>query len=66
MDKDYDDYGQIAESAKSYDDMIVQAKNLIDSNYTSSKTAKEYLEKLAGILDGNASKRIVTFLSENC
>ena len=66
MDKDYDDYGQIAESAKSYNDMIVQAKNLIDSNYTSSKTAKEYLEKLAGILDGNASKRIVTFLSENC
>ena len=46
--------------------MIVQAKNLIDSNYTSSKNAKGYLEKLAGILDGNASKRIVTFLSENC
>ena len=46
--------------------MIVKAKNLSDSNFTSSNNAKEYLEKLAGILDGNASKRIVTFLLENC
>ena len=66
MDKDYDDYGQIAEPANSYNEMIVQAKNLLDSNFTSSNNAKEYLEKLAGILDGNASKRIVTFLLENC
>ena len=66
MDKDYDDYGQIAESANSYNEMIVKAKNLLDSNFTSSNNAKEYLEKLAGILDGNASKRIVTFLLENC
>ena len=66
MDKDYDDYGQIAESANSYDEMIVQAKNLLNSNFASSNNAKEYLEKLAGILDGNASKRIVTFLLENC
>jgi len=66
MDKDYDDYGKIAEPANSYSEMIVQAKNLLDSNFTSSNNAKEYLEKLAGILDGNASKRIVTFLLENC
>ena len=66
MDKDYDDYGQIAESANSYNEMIVKAKNLLDSNFTSSNNAKKYLEKLAGILDGNASKRIVTFLLENC
>ena len=66
MDKDYDDYGQIAEPANSYNEMIVKAKNLLDSNFTSSNNAKEYLEKLAGILDGNASKRIVTFLLENC
>ena len=66
MDKDYDDYGQIAESANSYNEMIVKAKNLLDSNFTSSDNAKKYLEKLAGILDGNASKRIVTFLLENC
>ena len=47
-------------------EMIKQAKNLLDSNFTSSLNAKEYLEKLAGNLDGNASKRIVTFLLENC
>ena len=66
MDKDYDDYGQIARPASSYNEMIKQAKNLLDSNFTSSSNAKEYLEKLAGNLDGNASKRIVTFLLENC
>ena len=66
MDKDYDDYGQIAEPANSYNEMIVQAKNLLDSNFTSSNNAKEYIQKLAGVLDGNASKRIVTFLLENC
>ena len=66
MDKDYDDYGQIAEPANSYNEMIEQAKNLIDSNFTLSNQANEYLKKLAGTLDGNASKRIVTFLLENC
>ena len=66
MDQDYDDYGQIAKPANSYNEMISQAKNLLDSNFIPSSNAKKYLEKLAGILDGNASKRIVTFLSENC
>ena len=65
MDKDYDDYGQIAEPANSYNEMIVQAKNLLDSNFTLSNQANEYLKKLAGTLDGT-SKRIVTFLLENC
>jgi CDP-glycerol glycerophosphotransferase (TagB/SpsB family) len=66
MDKDYDDYGQIAEPANSYNEMIVQTKNLLDSNFSLSNNTKEYLDKLAGILDGNSSKRIVTFLLENC
>tara|TARA_Y100000768_G_scaffold363471_1_gene323139 strand:- start:302 stop:1381 length:1080 start_codon:yes stop_codon:yes gene_type:complete len=66
MDQDYDDYGQIAKPANSYNEMISQAKNLLDSNFIPSSNAKKYLEKLAGIFDGNASKRIVTFLSENC
>jgi len=66
MDQDYDDYGQIAKPANSYNEMISQAKNLLDSNFIPSSNSKKYLEKLAGILDGNASKRIVTFLSENC
>ena len=66
MDQDYDDYGQIAKPANSYNEMISKAKNLLDSNFIPSSNAKKYLEKLAGILDGNASKRIVTFLSENC
>lgn len=66
MDKDYDDYGQIAEPANSYNEMIIKANNILDSSFTSSNNAKEYIEKLAGILDGNSSKRIVTFLLENC
>ena len=66
MDQDYNDYGQIAKPANSYNEMISKAKNLLDSNFIPSSNAKKYLEKLAGILDGNASKRIVTFLSENC
>ena len=66
MDKDYDDYGQIARPANSYNEMIKEAKNLLDSNFTLSNQANEYLKKLAGTLDGNASKRIVTFLLENC
>ena len=66
MDKDYNDYGQIARPANSYNEMIEQSKNLLDSNFTLSNHANEYLKKLAGTLDGNASKRIVTFLSENC
>ena len=65
MDQDYDDYGKIAKPANSYDEMISHTKNLLDSNFTPSSNAEEYLEKLAGVLDGNASKRIVTFLSEN-
>ena len=66
MDKDYDDYGKISEPANSYSEMIVQANNLLDSNFTLSNNAKKYLEKLAGVVDGNASKRIVTFLKKNC
>ena len=66
MDQDYGDYGQIAKPANSYNEMISKAKNLLDSNFIPSSNAKKYLEKLAGILDGKASKRIVTFLSENC
>ena len=66
MDKDYNDYGQIAETANSYDEMIDQAKTILNSDFKVSDKAKKYLEKLAGVLDGNASKRIVTFLSENC
>ena len=66
MDKDYNDYGQIAEIANSYDEMIGQAKTILNSDFKVSDKAKKYLEKLAGVLDGNASKRIVTFLSENC
>ena len=61
MDKDYDDYGQIAEPANSYNEMIVQAKNLLDSNFTSSNNAKEYLEKLAGILTEMPVKELSLF-----
>ena len=31
MDKDYDDYGQIAKTANSYDEMVSKAKNLLMS-----------------------------------
>ena len=58
--------GDVYKRQNSYNEMIKEAKNLLDSNFTLSNQANEYLKKLAGTLDGTASKRIVTFLLENC
>jgi CDP-glycerol glycerophosphotransferase (TagB/SpsB family) len=66
MDKDYDDYGQIATLSTSYDKMISNTNELLKNANKLPENAKIYLERLAGKLDGKASKRIVTYLLENC
>ena len=65
MDKDYEDYSKIAYGVDSYNDMIDLVKILINENHFLSDESKNYLDKLAGNLDGKASERIVTFLSKN-
>jgi hypothetical protein len=66
MDKDYDDYGKIATLSPSYDKMIYNTNELLKNANKLPENAKIYLERLAGKLDGKASKRIVTYLLENC
>ena len=65
MDKDYEDFSKIAYGVDSYNDMIDLTKLLINEDHYLSNESKNYLKKLAGILDGKASERIVTFLLKN-
>lgn len=66
MDKDYDDYGKIATPSSSYKKMLSNANTILEEKGELTENAKIYLERLAGKLDGKASKRIVTYLLENC
>ncbi|MFD2167942.1 CDP-glycerol glycerophosphotransferase family protein [Thalassotalea euphylliae] len=62
MDQDYGEYADIAAHAKSYKHL----KQLVDSHYQNPAQLESvrlaFTEKLAGKLDGKASKRIVEYL----
>ena len=46
--------------------MISNTNEILKNANKLPENAKIYLERLAGKLDGKASKRIVTYLLENC
>ncbi|WOH39380.1 CDP-glycerol glycerophosphotransferase family protein [Thalassotalea fonticola] len=65
MDQDYGEYGDIAVHAKSYS----QLRDLVNEQYQQPKMLEQtrlaLSNKLAGILDGKASQRIVEYLKSN-
>ncbi|GHF85135.1 CDP-glycerol glycerophosphotransferase family protein [Thalassotalea marina] len=62
MDQDYGEYAEIAVHAKKYE----QLKSIVDEQIANpallSKERQHYAKKLAGTLDGQASKRIINYL----
>ena len=65
MDKDYEHYSQIAARANSYQELkTIIAEEIANPNKL-SKNRLAYGKKLAGRLDGNASKRIINYLLKN-
>jgi len=65
MDEDYGEFASIAVHAKKYRHL----KSIVESQIVNPKALEEtrlhYTEKLAGIVDGKASERIVTYLKNN-
>ena len=65
MDKDYNEYSKIAVRSDSYKMLKENVRNQIDNPKSLSSQRLHYANKMAGILDGNASKRIIDYLLEN-
>jgi hypothetical protein len=65
MDKDYNEYSNIAVRADSYQELKTVVAEQIANPHTLSKTRLQYAEKLAGTFDGNASARIIDYLLNN-
>lgn len=64
MDKDYNAYKNFTIEAKNYNTMIEKTKINLKNKFIITKNSEKNIEKYVGILDGKASKRIVTFLEE--
>lgn len=64
MDQDYGEYSEIAVHAKQYQ----QVKAIVDEQLANpgllSNVRRHYAQKLAGALDGQASKRIISYLKQ--
>ena len=65
MDKDYNEYSNIAVRADSYQELKTIVAEQVANPHTLSKTRLQYAEKLAGTFDGNASARIIDYLLNN-
>ena len=65
MDKDYSEYKNFTFEAKSYKEMLEKTNELLTNDFTLSQKNQNYIKKFSGTIDGNASKRIVTYLIKN-
>ena len=65
MDKDYNEYSKIAVRSDSYKMLKNNVQDQISNPNALSNNRLHYANKMAGTLDGNASKRIIDYLLEN-
>jgi CDP-glycerol glycerophosphotransferase (TagB/SpsB family) len=65
MDKDYQEYSKVAVRSDSYKMLKDNVSKQILNPKVLSEQRLHYAEKMAGTLDGKASKRIVDYLLEN-
>ena len=65
MDKDYQEYSKVAVRSDSYKMVVIKASEQLLNPKALSKQRLHYAEKMAGTLDGKASKRIIDYLLEN-
>jgi len=65
MDKMYTQYSKIAVRTDSYEELKTIVAEQIANPHTLSKDRLQYTEKLVGVLDGNASARIINYLLDN-
>ena len=65
MDKDYQEYSKVAVRSDSYKMLVIKASEQLLNPKALSEQRLHYAEKMAGTLDGKASKRIVDYLLEN-
>ena len=64
MDRDYNEYSKIAVRSDSYETLKNNVKEQMLNPKSLSKNRLHYANKLAGSLDGRASKRIIDYLLE--
>jgi CDP-glycerol glycerophosphotransferase (TagB/SpsB family) len=62
MDQDYGEYAEIAVHAKKYNALSEIVEQQINQPKMLESTRLQYAEKLAGIIDGKASERIIAYL----
>ncbi len=65
MDEDYGEYSAIAVHAEKYQQLNSLIKQQINQPNQLEKIRLDYSTKLAGIVDGKASERIINYLVEN-
>jgi hypothetical protein len=65
MDEDYGEYSAIAAHAEKYQQLNSLIKQQINQPNQLEKIRLDYSTKLAGIVDGKASERIIDYLVEN-
>jgi len=65
MDQDFGEYAQIAVHAKKYNKLKKTIIEQLDNPQSLQDIRLNFASKLAGTLDGNASKRIIDYLQQN-